>query len=99
MTGRSDWFSSAGVVSEPAAEHPHDAEHAHYTEHPHDTEDLIRLVLVIRQDKGWTQAALAEAAGVPESDVARFEAGEVVPAKPSAIRYLEALGVVEPGLF
>jgi transcriptional regulator with XRE-family HTH domain len=87
MTGRSDWFSSAQVVTEPAAEHPHD------------TEDFVRLVLLMRQEKGWTQAGLAEAAGVSESDVARFEAGEVVPAKPSAIRYLEALGAVEPGLF
>jgi DNA-binding XRE family transcriptional regulator len=69
------------------------------TEHPHDTEDLVRLVSIVRQEQSWTQAQLAEAAGVRESDVARFEAEQIVPAKPLAIRFLEAMGKVEPGLF
>ncbi|MER6990285.1 helix-turn-helix transcriptional regulator [Saccharopolyspora hirsuta] len=69
------------------------------TEHPHDTEDLVRLVSLIRVEQGWTQAKLAEAAGVPEAEIARFEAAEIVPAKPMAMRLLEALGRVEPGLF
>ncbi|QUH01467.1 helix-turn-helix transcriptional regulator [Saccharopolyspora erythraea] len=68
-------------------------------EHPHDTEDLVRLVSLARREQGWMQADLAAAAGVPESDVASFEAGEVVPAKRVAFRYLEAMGRVEPGVF
>lgn len=69
------------------------------TEHPHDTEDLVRLVTLIRTEQGWTTARLAEAAGVPEEDVTNFEAQKIVPAKPLAMRFLEALGSVEPGVF
>jgi ribosome-binding protein aMBF1 (putative translation factor) len=63
-------------------------------EHPHDTEDLVRLVLLTRQELGWDQAKLAASAGISESDVARFEAQEIVPAKPLALRFLEVMGVV-----
>ncbi|TWF94441.1 helix-turn-helix domain-containing protein [Saccharopolyspora dendranthemae] len=63
-------------------------------EHPHDTEDLVRLVSITRQELGWDQAKLAAAAGIPESDVASFEAQRIVPAKPLALRFLEAMGVV-----
>lgn len=69
------------------------------TEHPHDTEDLVRLVTLIRTEQGWTQTRLADAAGVPESEIARFEAAEIVPAKPMAMRLLEGMGRIEPGLF
>ncbi|TDD43574.1 helix-turn-helix domain-containing protein [Saccharopolyspora elongata] len=63
-------------------------------EHPHDTEDLVRLVRVVRQEQGWTPAKLAEAAGVPEGEVARFEVEEIVPAEPLAMRFLAAMGRV-----
>lgn len=63
-------------------------------EHPHDTEDLVRLVSITRQELGWDQAKLAASAGIPESDVANFEAQQIVPAKPLALRFLEAMGVV-----
>lgn len=63
-------------------------------EHPHDTEDLVRLVSITRQELGWDQAKLAAAAGIPESDVASFEAQQIVPAKPLALRFLEVMGVV-----
>ncbi|RRO15135.1 hypothetical protein EIL87_17895 [Saccharopolyspora rhizosphaerae] len=63
-------------------------------EHPHDTEDLVRLVLLTRQELGWNHAELAASAQVSESDVARFEAQQVVPAKPLALRFLQAMGVV-----
>ncbi|MDA3643137.1 helix-turn-helix domain-containing protein [Saccharopolyspora indica] len=69
------------------------------TEHPHDTEDLVRLVTLIRTEQGWTQTRLADATGVPESEIARFEAAEIVPAKPMAMRLLEGMGSIEPGLF
>ncbi|MDI2032081.1 hypothetical protein QFW96_25895 [Saccharopolyspora sp. TS4A08] len=63
-------------------------------EHPHDTEDLVRLVLLTRQELGWDHARLAASAGIAESDVARFEAHQIVPAKPLALRFLEVMGVV-----
>ncbi|MCI2420438.1 helix-turn-helix transcriptional regulator [Saccharopolyspora sp. K220] len=87
MAGRDDHLSSAPLVTESEVEHPHD------------TEDLVRLVRVIRHELGWTQAGLAESAGMLESDIERFEAAEIVPAKPTAIRLIEAMGQVEPGLF
>ncbi|HEX6357640.1 helix-turn-helix transcriptional regulator [Actinophytocola sp.] len=68
-------------------------------EHPHDTEDLVRLVSLTRQEQGWTQAQLATAAGVQEPVVASFEALEISPAQPLAMRFLEAMGRVEPGVF
>jgi ribosome-binding protein aMBF1 (putative translation factor) len=52
------------------------------------------LVQVTRQERGMTEAQLAEAAGVSESDVRRFEAAEIVPAKPLAMRFIEVM--VEP---
>ncbi|MER7011815.1 helix-turn-helix transcriptional regulator [Saccharopolyspora sp. NPDC000359] len=77
----------------------HPAQVEQDTEHPHDTEDLVRLITLLRTEQGWTQAQLAAAAEVPASEVARFEAAQIVPAKPMALRLLEALGRVEPGLF
>jgi ribosome-binding protein aMBF1 (putative translation factor) len=61
-------------------------------EHPHDTEDLVRLVTITRQEEGWTQAQLAEAAGVQEPVVTSFEALKIVPAEPLAMRFLAAMG-------
>ncbi|WP_132120586.1 helix-turn-helix domain-containing protein [Actinocrispum wychmicini] len=60
-------------------------------EHPHDTEDLVRLVRITRQERGWTQDRLAAAAGLPPLAVARFEAGETVPAEPLAMRFIEVM--------
>jgi ribosome-binding protein aMBF1 (putative translation factor) len=75
---RRHWFGSADVT--PAQEPPND------------TEDLVRLVALTRQEEGWSQSRLAEAAGVPEAEVARFEALQIVPAKPLAMRFLTAMG-------
>lgn len=60
-------------------------------EHPHDTEDLTRLVWITRGERGLTEAQLAAAAGVSEIEVRRFEAGQIVPAEPLAMRFLEAM--------
>lgn len=61
------------------------------TEHPHDTEDLTRLVWITRGERGLTEAQLAEAAGVTEDVVRAFEAGQIVPAEPLAMRFIEAM--------
>lgn len=61
-------------------------------EHPHDTEALVPMVRVVRQEQDWTSAELAEAAEVPATEVARFEAQEIVPAKPLAMRFLATDG-------
>ena len=80
MTGRVEWSKSARVVAEvPEAEHPHD------------TEDLVRLVTLTRQERGWTEAQLAQAAGVSEAEVRRFEAEQIVPAEPLAMRFIDAM--------
>ncbi|KAA2251205.1 helix-turn-helix transcriptional regulator [Solihabitans fulvus] len=79
MSERREWFGSPRLVTEAKAEHPHD------------TEDLVRLVRVTRQERDWTQTRLAEAVGVPEAELVRFEAGETVPAEPLAMRLIEAM--------
>jgi len=83
MSGHDNWFDSARVVTDEPAEHPHD------------TEDLVRLVRITRAERGLTEAQLAAAAGVPESVVRRFEAAEIVPAQPLAMRFIEAMN--QPG--
>jgi ribosome-binding protein aMBF1 (putative translation factor) len=82
VTERREWFGSADVTRMPTREHPNDSE------------DLVRLVTLTRQEEGWTQARLAEAAGTTEAEVARFEALQTVPAEPLAMRFLEVMGRV-----
>ena len=80
MSGGGDWSESARVVAgEPKAEHPHD------------TEDLVRLVMFTRHERGLTEVQLAQAAGVSEIEVRRFEAEEIVPAEPLAMRFIDAM--------
>jgi ribosome-binding protein aMBF1 (putative translation factor) len=76
MSGRGGWSESAGAAK---------------VEHPHDTEDLVRLVMVTRHERGLTEAQLARAAGVSEAEVRRFEAEEIVPAEPMAMRFIDAM--------
>jgi ribosome-binding protein aMBF1 (putative translation factor) len=73
---RGDWVESARVVGQ---------------EHPHDTEDLVRLVTITRHERGMTEEQLAAAAGVSADDVRRFEAAQIVPAEPLAMRFIEAM--------
>jgi ribosome-binding protein aMBF1 (putative translation factor) len=75
VAGRSDWVESARVVGE----------------HPHDTEDLVRLVTITRQERGLSEEQLAAAAGVSVDEVRRFEAEQIVPAEPLAMRFIEAM--------
>lgn len=47
----------------------------------------------LREQRAWTQAQLAEAAGMTQPAVARFEAGGTIPTIPLLERLAHALGV------
>jgi transcriptional regulator with XRE-family HTH domain len=53
--------------------------------------DLGRSVRHLREQRSWSQARLAEAAGMTQSAVARFEAGGTVPTLPVLQRLARAL--------
>jgi len=53
--------------------------------------DLGKAVREMRERRGWTQARLAEAAGLTQPAVARFEAGGTVPTIPVLERVANAL--------
>jgi ribosome-binding protein aMBF1 (putative translation factor) len=55
--------------------------------------ELGRSVRMLREERGWSQAQLARAAGMTQSAVARFEAGGTVPTLPVLGRLADALGV------
>jgi transcriptional regulator with XRE-family HTH domain len=57
-----------------------------------DAGDCGRTVRELRCLKNISVAELAARAGVSEADVAEFEAGNVVPARPAFIAYLRVLG-------
>jgi transcriptional regulator with XRE-family HTH domain len=70
-------------MSEPgAAEAYHAAELAY---------ELGRAVRALREQRGWSQAQLAAAAGMTQSAVARFEAGGTVPSLRVLDRLAQAL--------
>jgi putative molybdopterin biosynthesis protein len=54
---------------------------------------------VARERRGWTQAALAEAAGVPRPTVSAAETGRVVPSVQTALALARALGTDVETLF
>jgi transcriptional regulator with XRE-family HTH domain len=53
--------------------------------------ELGRTVRELREQREWSQSALAQAAGMTQSAVARFEAGGTVPSLPVLERLAEAL--------
>jgi ribosome-binding protein aMBF1 (putative translation factor) len=53
--------------------------------------ELGRAVREMREQRGWTQAQLAEASGLTQPAVARFEAGGTVPTIPVLERLANAL--------
>jgi len=53
--------------------------------------ELGKAVREMREQRGWTQAKLAEAAGLTQPAVARFEAGGTVPTIPVLERLAQAL--------
>jgi ribosome-binding protein aMBF1 (putative translation factor) len=53
--------------------------------------ELGRAVRELREQLAWSQARLAEAAGMTQSAVARFEAGGTIPTLPVLERLARAL--------
>jgi ribosome-binding protein aMBF1 (putative translation factor) len=81
---RSDW---AGLrdrrLSEPGAREAYQAARLAF--------ELGRTVRHLRQQRGWSQTELAQAARMTQSAVARFEAGGTVPTLPVLDRLAGAL--------
>lgn len=55
--------------------------------------ELGRAVRELREERGWSQRQLADAAAMTQSAVARFEAGGTVPTLPVLERLARALDV------
>jgi transcriptional regulator with XRE-family HTH domain len=55
--------------------------------------ELGKSVRELREQQGWTQTRLAEAAGMTQPAIARFEAGGTVPTIPVLERLAHALSV------
>lgn len=55
--------------------------------------DVIRQYIQNRKDKGITQAELARRAGVPRTNITRFESGSYNPSLEMMVRVAAALGM------
>jgi ribosome-binding protein aMBF1 (putative translation factor) len=72
MSEHSDWSALRDSrLAEPGAEAAYEAARLAYL--------LGRTVRELREQRGWSQRELAQAAGMTQSAVARFEAGGTVP--------------------
>ena len=72
MSGRQGWDEVRRErMAEPGAEQAYDAARRAF--------ELGAAVRQMREQRGWTQTRLAEAAGMTQSALARFEAGGTVP--------------------
>jgi DNA-binding XRE family transcriptional regulator len=84
MTRRTDWTELRNRrMTEPGAAQAYEAARRAY--------ELGRTVRELREQREWSQSALAQAAGMTQSAVARFEAGGTVPSLPVLERLAEAL--------
>jgi ribosome-binding protein aMBF1 (putative translation factor) len=85
MAERNDWQELRDQrMAEPGAEEGYAAARLAY--------ELGKTVREMREQRGWTQTQLAEAAGMTQPAVARFEAGGTVPTIPVLDRLAQALG-------
>lgn len=81
---RSDWRQLRDRrMSEPGAEEAYEAARIAF--------ELGRSVREAREQREWSQTKLAEAAGMTQSAVARFETGGTVPTIPVLERLARAL--------
>lgn len=71
MNGRTGWDEVRRRMAEPGAEEAYDVARRAF--------ELGAEVRQMREQRGWTQTRLAEAAGMTQSALARFEAGGTVP--------------------
>jgi DNA-binding XRE family transcriptional regulator len=72
MSERQDWKQLRQQrMSEPGAEQAYDAARRAF--------ELGAAVRQMREERGWTQTTLAQAAGMTQPALARFEAGGTVP--------------------
>jgi ribosome-binding protein aMBF1 (putative translation factor) len=86
MSGRADWNElRQRRMAEPGAAEAYAAAQRAF--------ELGRAVRELRELNGWSQAQLAELAGMTQSAVARFEAGGTVPTLPVLERLARALDV------
>ncbi len=86
MGERSDWGTlRERRMGEPGAAEAYDATRLAF--------ELGRAVRELRERRGWSQSQLAQASGMTQSAVARFEAGGTVPTLPVLERLASALDV------
>ncbi|MGO1056473.1 helix-turn-helix domain-containing protein [Crossiella sp. CA198] len=84
MADRDDWAElRERRLAEPGAAEAYDAARLAY--------ELGKTVREMREQRGWTQARLAEIAGMAQPAIARFEAGGTVPTIPVLERLAHAL--------
>jgi ribosome-binding protein aMBF1 (putative translation factor) len=84
MNERSNWKTLRDRrMSEPDAAEAYHAARLAY--------ELGRTVRALREQRGWSQAQLATAAGMTQSAVARFEAGGTIPSLRVLDRLAQAL--------
>ena len=83
MTSRTGWDEiRERRMTEPGATEAYDATRRAF--------ELGAAVRQMREQRGWTQTRLAEAAGMTQSALARFEAGGTVPTLPLLERIAQA---------
>ncbi|MGK8487757.1 helix-turn-helix domain-containing protein [Nocardia asiatica] len=84
MAERGEWADIRDRrMQEPGAAEAYEAARLAY--------ELGRTIRRMREEQGWSQTVLAEAAGMTQSAVARFEAGGTVPSLPVLERLARAL--------
>lgn len=84
MSGRTGWSElRRRRMAEPGAQEAYETARLAF--------ELGRRVREMREQRGWSQTHLAQAAGMTQSAVARFEAGGTIPTLPVLERLARAL--------
>jgi ribosome-binding protein aMBF1 (putative translation factor) len=86
MSARANWNDlRARRMAEPGAAEAYEAARLAF--------ELGRAVRELREQRGWSQTQLAQAAEMTQSAIARFEAGGTVPTLPVLERLAQAFDV------